>query len=186
MSDNIVELVQEAQKRGKFNLADAIKGRAYPEKTVDVYLDAGSAFELAAINEELKRLDPEAAQYAELTEKANELEAEILKSKITFTMRGVGQDLVEKVKKEATKLYPEDADDWAKYYTCALVASNIVYAMDNEGNIDDSGFSTDDVIQLRGVMPIDAWQILVETMQKLTLAASYFDAITDAGFLQKS
>lgn len=186
MSDNIVELVQEAQKRGKFNLADAVKGRAYPETAVDIYLDAGSAFELSAINEELKRLDPETTQYAELTEKANQLEAEILKSKITFNMRGVGQQTVEKVTQEANEIYKEDAEGWARHYSCALVASNILYATDAEGNVDDSGFTTEDILQLRGVIPIDAWQALVETMQKLTLASSYFDAVTDAGFLQKS
>lgn len=186
MSDNIVELVQEAQKRGRFSLADAIKGRAYPEKSIEVYLDAGSAFELTAVTEELKKLDPEDPAYAELTEKANQLEAEILKSKVVFTMRGVGQDIVEKAKEEATKLYAEDADNWAKHYTCVLVASNIVQVADAEGNVDDSKFDTEEVIRLRAAMPIDAWQALVETMQKLTLAASYFDAVTDAGFLQKS
>lgn len=186
MSENVVELVQEAQKRGRFNLADAVKGRAYPEKAVEVYLDAGSAFELTAVNEELKALDPADAKYAELTEKANELEAEILKSKITFNMRGVGQDVVEKVTKEATDTYGEDAEAWAKFYTCALVAANIVYVTDHEGNVDDSKFTAEEVATLRGAMPIDAWQTLVETMQKLTLAASYFDAVTDAGFLQKS
>jgi hypothetical protein len=52
--------------------------------------------------------------------------------------------------------------------------------------VDESKFTTEEIATLRGAMPIDAWQALVETMQKLTLAASYFDAVTDAGFLQKS
>ncbi len=186
MSDNVIELVQEAQKRGKFSLADAIKGRAYPEKSVEVYLDAGSAFELADITEELKRLDPEDAQYAELSEKVLELEAKILESKITFDMRGVGQEVVEKITAEANEKHGEDAEAWAKFYSCALVASNIVQVSDKDGNVDDSKFTADEVALLRGAMPIDAWQTLVETMQKLTLAASYFDAVTDAGFLQKS
>lgn len=186
MSDNVIELVQEAQKRGKFSLADAVKGRAYPEKAIEIYLDAGSAFEFAATTEELKRLDPEAAEYAELSEKVLQLEAEILKSKITFHMRGVGQEIVEQITQDANEKYGEDAEAWAKHYTCALVASNILYVADHEGNVDESKFTTEEVATLRGAMPIDGWQTLVETMQKLTLAASYFDAVTDAGFLQKS
>jgi hypothetical protein len=48
--DEILELVEEAHKRGKFNLVDAIKDRAYPEKSVVVYTDVVSARELYEIN----------------------------------------------------------------------------------------------------------------------------------------
>ncbi len=190
MSDNIVDLVQEAQKRGKFSLADAIKGTAYPEKSVDVYLDAASAQEFAELNDKIKQLDPEAPEYAELSDKLEQISDKIKASKLTFHMRGVGQGTVEKATEAADEACPpKDGVEhplWTKYYLCYLIAENIVKITDAEGNEDPTKLTVDDVIQIRDAVPIDAWEVIVDTMQRLTLASSYFDAVTDAGFLPKS
>lgn len=190
MSDNIINLAEEAQKKGKFSLADAIKGRAYPEKAVDIYIDGASAFELANVMEELKGTDPEASEYEVLHKRAEELSSAIVDSKLTFHMRGVGQGVVERITKEANDKFGVDngtqEEEWVKYYLCALIAENIVKVSDGEGNEDDSEFTVDDIIDLRNAIPIDSWEILIDTMQKLTLASSYFDAATDSGFLPKS
>jgi hypothetical protein len=192
-TDNVIDMVNEAQKRGKFNLADAIKGRAFPEKSVDVYLDANSAMELEAVNQELQYLsgldDP--TEYNKLDEVAQELAERIKKSKLTFHMRGVGQAEVEAAVKAADELHPDaneeqDNPEWVKYYLSRLIAANIVKVTDADGNEDDSKFTVEEMMELRGVIPIDSWAVLVETMQKLTLATSYFSAVTDAGFLPKS
>lgn len=190
MSDNIVDLANEAQKRGKFSLADAIKGRAFPESSVDVYIDAASAFEFAEVKEAAEKLEANSPEHDAALLKMEELSAKIKDSRITFYMRGVGQGKVEEITKKADELYPQsengDNPEWIKYYLCALVAANITKVADQEGNEDSSEFTVDDVIQLRDVMPIDSWELLIDTMQKLTLASSYFDAVTDAGFLPKS
>jgi hypothetical protein len=190
MSDNIVDLVQEAQKRGKFSLADAIKGRAYPEKTVDIYIDAASAIEFEDLQSEIKNLEPGTKEYEETYARMEAIAENIKQSKLTFHMRGVGQALVEKATKSADEKYPgsvgiEDSD-WLTYYLCGLVASNIVKVVDVDGNEDESVFTTEEIMDLRGAIPIDSWAILIDTMQKLTLASSYFDSVTDAGFLPKS
>lgn len=188
--NNVVDLATEAQKRGKFNLADVVKGRGFPEKSVDIYLDANSAYELEQLNEVMNTVtDPE--ELAKLEASAVELKKKIVDSRLTFHMRGVSQYSVEYVTEEADKLYPDNADGtenpaWIRHYLAALVAKNIVKITDTEGNEDSDKLTTEQVLELRGVMPIDAWSSLVETMQKLTLASSYFDAITDAGFLPKS
>lgn len=192
-TDNVIDMVNEAQKRGKFNLADAIKGRAFPEKSVDVYLDANSAMELEAVNEELKYLSglSDATEYNKLDAVAQELAEKIKKSKLTFHMRGVGQAEVEAAVKAADELHPDtneeqDNPEWVKYYLSRLIAANIVKVTDADGNEDDSKFTVEEMMELRGVIPIDSWAVLVDTMQKLTLATSYFSAVTDAGFLPKS
>lgn len=194
MSENeIVNLAEAAQKKGKFNLADAVKNRAYPEKSVDVYLDSGAAFELAEMNKQLQEFVDAGKmdEYDKLREQADILVKRIEESKLTFHMRGVGQADVERITKEADNLYPssdEDLEnpDWIKYYLAALIASNIVKVTDAEGNEDTKSFTVDEVLEIRGAIPIDSWEALIETMQKLTLAGAYFDAITDAGFLPKS
>lgn len=190
MTENIVDLATEAQKRGKFNLADVVKGRGFPEKSIDIYLDANSAYELEQVSAELKtttdkdRLDVLEAKAAELTEK-------IVASRLTFHMRGVSQHSVEYVTEECDKKYPDDEDgnenpNWIKHYLASLVAFNIIKVTDAEGNEDTEKFTAEEILELRGALPIDAWQMLVETMQKLTLAGSYFEAVTDSGFLPKS
>ena len=190
MSDNVIDLVQEAQKKGKFSLADAIKGRAYPEKSVDVYLDGLSAMKFAEVAEEAAKAKAGTPEHDELLAEMESLSKKIQESKLTFHMRGVGQSTVERIIKEADEKFPNsngmDNPDWLTYYISALVASNIVKVTDADGNEDDSQFSVDEIIELRGVVPVDSWQVLVDTMQKLTLASSYFDAVTDAGFLPKS
>jgi hypothetical protein len=191
MSDNIIDLVEEAQKKGKFNLADAIKGRAFPSKSVDVYIDAASAYRLSEINEELKTVDPSDPRYQELQDYAEELGKAIVESKLTFHMRGVGQGVVERITREANQKYPTseksgDSPDWIKYYLCGLIAENIVKVTDADGNEDERKFTAEEIMDLRDIIPIDSWEVLIDAMQKLTLASSYFEAVTDAGFLPKS
>jgi hypothetical protein len=192
-TDNVIDMVNEAQKRGKFNLADAIKGRAFPEKSVDVYLDANSAMQLEEVNKELNDLLKlgNNDEYDKLELVAQDLAKQIKDSKLTFHMRGVGQAEVEAAVKKADELYPnnaegEDDPDWVKYYLSYLIAANIVKVTDADGNEDTNKFTVEEMLELRGVIPIDSWGVLVETMQKLTLATSYFSAATDAGFLPKS
>jgi hypothetical protein len=190
MSDNIIDLAEEAKKKGKFSLADAIKGRAYPEKSVEVYIDGGSAFELADVTDRLKATDPDSPEYEKLNKEAEELSKKIVDSKLTFHMRGVGQGVVERITKEANDKFGTDGGlneaEWVKYYLCALIAENIIKVSDAEGDEDDSKFTVEDIMDLRDAIPVDSWEILIDTMQKLTLASSYFDAATDSGFLPKS
>lgn len=190
MSDNVTDLVQEAQKKGKFSLADAIKGRAFPESSVDVYLDAGSAYEFKLLQEQVKSIDGGSPEHEAALSRMEELAESIKQSKLTFHMRGVGQGIVEKATRLANKKYPKadtsEENEWIAYYLCMLVSENIVKVTDADGNVDDSKFNVDEVLQLREIMPVDSWEVLIDTMQKLTLASSYFEAVTDAGFLPKS
>lgn len=193
MNDNVIEIAEAAQAKGKFNLSDAIKGIGYPEKSVDIYLDAGSAFKLEELNKELQALADmnKMQEYDKLNVEAQELKNKIIESKLTFHMRGVGQHVVEATAKEADRKFPIKEDepenpDWIKFYLATLIASNIVKVTDSDGNEDTKKFNVDEILDLRGAIPIDSWELLIDTMQKLTLAGAYFDAVTDAGFLPKS
>jgi hypothetical protein len=54
------------------------------------------------------------------------------------------------------------------------------------GKIDERIFTGEDVEELRSYLSSEAWDKIVGTMQKLTLATGYFKGLSDAGFLQKS
>lgn len=193
ITEETLKLVQEAQKPGVFNLADVIKGRGYPQKDVSVYIDGAAAFELVELEDKMKALAEDSAEYKELEEKAEELAKVVQASKLTFTMRGVGQGVVERISEQADEKFGKDSGDtgdvntdWFKYYITSLVASNIIRVTDPEGNVDETLLDYDSMSEIRDNIPADAWGVLVNTMQKLTLATGYFKGLTDAGFLPKS
>ncbi len=188
-----LKLVENAQSQGVFNLSEVIKGRGYPTKEVTIYLDAEAAFELSELNDEMMGYFDETLT-ADLEKKAEGLVEKIKKSAITFVMRGVSQKMVENViKKVNEKITPPDNrrefsenEEWIKLYIASLVALNIVKAIDANGNVDERQYSAEEMLELRELMSADAWNSIVETMQKLTLASGYFEQLTDAGFLPRS
>jgi hypothetical protein len=181
----ILDLVEETKSRSKFNLADAIKGRAFPEDTVDIYLDVESAYALSKLSDELI-VSFDEADITRLEAKAKELSEKILASKLTFKMRGIDQKRVEELEKENKVVNGiDDNDEWIHDYMSALVAANIVEVIDASGNVDDHTFTGAEITELRGNLSGEAWDVLVGSMQKLTLATGYFKGLTDAGFLQK-
>lgn len=186
-----LELVKEAQSAKVFNLADAIKGRAYPTTSVKIYLDDESAMKLVDVNLQMNRTtDPEAL--AELEKIAAELAKQIMQSALTFEMRGVGQSVIEAITDKLNALHgfgedeSEKTQDWLKDYITHLVAVNIVSVTNSEGAVDKEAFDYEKVEELRKGLSVTEWNKLVGAMQKLTLAGGYFDQLTDAGFLQKS
>jgi hypothetical protein len=193
LTEETLQMVKEAQKPSTFNLAEVIKERGYPSKEVTIYTDAEAAFSLVEIEDKMNELkEPD----EELEKQAQELAERVQASKLTFVMRGVSQGVVgvvERIVEKADKLYKkpegdedEYATDWFKYYITSLVASNVVKVIDSNGNVDESHFEYEEMLEIRNSLPSDSWGLLVSTMQKLTLATGYFKGLTDAGFLPKS
>jgi hypothetical protein len=195
-TEEVLELVDKAQKKGTFDIAKFAKGIAYPEDTVTAYLDIESAYKLNTINDEMARLklaDP--AEYEKLEAQTKELSDKILASKVVFHMRGVNQEVIESITEKADKKFPKKLDpmgqvieneDWLKEWTCALIASNLVQIENAEGEIDEKHYETEDVLELRKHLPREIFDLLIAKMQQLTLAGAYFKGLTDAGFLPKS
>jgi len=189
--EEALEAVRDAQKPGVFNLSEVIKGRGYPQKDVTVYIDGEAAFELVELEDKMKSLKEDSKEYAELEKQAEELAHKVQNSKLTFTLRGVSQSVVEAVTEKADKKFPRSTEDeynsdWFKFYVTSLVAENLVKVTDKDGNVDEHHFTYEEVSEIRDNVPIESWTLLVNTMQKLTLATGYFKGLTDAGFLPKS
>lgn len=183
--NEVVSLVEKAQAKGNFNLADFIKGRAYPEDSVQVFFDVASAYEISKLNDQLVLIDdPEEAKPIE--DAIRELEKKVLASSLNFHMRGIDQKQVEAIEAKEKEANKEEGDEWYVGYICALIASNIVSVENYDGEIDEKVFSKEDVVELRGSLTGDSWEKIVTAMQRLTLATGYFKGLSDAGFLQKS
>ena len=193
-TEEILELVKEAQAPGKFDITAFAKGRAYPEDSVVAFLDVQAAYDLSKVNEKMQ-LATSPEELAELEKKAEPLVQRVKDSKVTFYMRGVNQAVVDKVTQECDKNHPQTKDafgmqtqshEWLVDWTAGLVAYNLVKIENANGDIDEREFTLEDVHELRLHLPKDVWEILINTMQKLSLATAYFDGMTDAGFLPKS
>jgi hypothetical protein len=187
-----LELVKESQSKKVFNLADAIKGRAYPQRDVTIYLDGEAAHKLHELDERMK-LVVEPELFEKLQAEANALAERIKSGAVIFTMRGVNQKAVELVLEQNNAKHnvpkeenPTEYPGWMRDYITTLVGLNIVSVQDAEGNVDDSMFDFDKAEELRLNISMTEWNKLVEAMQILTLAGGYFDELTDAGFLPKS
>lgn len=189
--EEAMDLAEEAQSKKVFNLSDAIKGRAYPQKDVTVYLDDESAMALVDIDDMMtETTDPTIMK--KLEAEAQILSNRIKESALTFRMRGVSQDVIELVLKQLNEKYKvkgsagTENPEWMKDYITILVGMNIVSVKDSSGSEDDSVFDFDKTEEIRRNLPAVEWGKLVEMMQKLTLAGGYFDQLTDAGFLPRS
>lgn len=189
--EEALDTVRDAQKPGVFNLSEVIKGRGYPQKDITVYIDGAAAFELVELEEKMKSLSEDSAEYAKLEKQAEDLAHKVQDSKLTFTLRGVSQSIVEAISEKADKQFSRESEDeynsdWFKFYVTSLVAENLVRVTDKDGNVDERHFTYEEVSEIRDNVPIESWTLLVNTMQKLTLATGYFKGLTDAGFLPKS
>lgn len=194
-TENVLELVEKAQKKGVFDISKFAKGIAFPEDTLVAYLDIEAAYRLSKINSEMNLMASDAEAYEALEKEAKDLSEKILASKITFYMRGVSQEVIESVEKKADTKFPKKLDplgqvlpnpDWNKYWVCGLIATNIVKIENANGEIDERVFEVEDVLEMHKHFPKEVFDVLTAKMQQLTLASSYFKGLTDAGFLPKS
>lgn len=183
--DDILTAVKDAQSPAKFNLAEVIKGRGYPEDTIDIYVDSESAYELSKLNDLLMEITDE-DQAKPIEAEAKILADKIMASRMTFKMRGLPQAVVEAIDKKARVGKSDDNEAYALEYFSRLIAATIVSIENANGEVDDHQFTVEEVNDLRGFLPAESWEKLVATTQKLTLASGYFKGLTDAGFLQKS
>jgi hypothetical protein len=193
--EETLKLVEETQSKKVFDITEYAKGSLAPRDTVTAYIDVESAYALAQVNETLSNTEA-GPEFDALEAKAKELSDKILESKVVFHMRGVNQDIIEKVTIDANEKFPakknafgveeEQTPDWIKDWTCALVAANLIKVVNAAGDEDERLFTTEDVKAMRSYLPREVWDLLVEKMQQLSLANAYFRGLTDAGFLPKS
>jgi hypothetical protein len=194
MIEQTLTLVEQAQQKGTFDITAFAKDRAYPQDTVTAYLDVDAAYKLTSLNEKLSNTLA-GEEYNALEVEANDLAKKIIESKIVFHLRGVNQEIIERITDLANKAYPtaktnfgqsEEGEDWIRFWTTSLVAENLVKIINAKGEEDERKFSQEDIVELRKYLPKEVWELIVEKMQQLTLASAYFKGLTDAGFLPKS
>lgn len=191
----IQERTESALSKGTFSLRDALNHRSYPTSKVKVYLDVENIHRLGKVNERLEELAQSRDQHREEFDKrekqAETLKEQILKSGLTFHLRGISSGEVEKITKEAREWakgqdLAEDAQETTDYYMQALLAKHIVKVEDAQGQFDEHQYTVEEISALEEVLPGEQYTLLVRGFTALTFETAYFNSAVDAGFLPTS
>lgn len=209
--------VEELKGEESFDLADVLKGASYPTDEVSIFLNGEKAHELNANLEEISELSRQALQYTagnnggvadspekeDLDEQISELEirqrlliADVLKSRLTFTVRGAAPEQWKLIIKKWTRKSKKAEDiedeqeriDWANEKIDAeLLAKTIVKIVDANGKVQKSGITQEKIESLRGTVLQSEFAKLLEAANTLTFANGLFhNAIaSDSAFLSE-
>lgn len=202
MSD-IEQQVNEATEKGKFNIVDAIRGRAYPKDEIFVYLDEESTYLASKIDDELKTLDPLTEEYKKLSEQQSELIEKINSNKYVFFIRGISEGDRDKVFAKATESYPieysENKNSFTgelvkteiqnaerdRYFTNLLWVASIEKITAPDGSV-QNGLTIEDVVEMRDSLPLAAIGAINESIEKVRLSTALFMLKVNQDFLAKS
>ena len=204
MSENeIVELVEEAKKPGKFNIIDAVKDRAFPSQEVNVYLDEETAYLAAEANERLKQTAAATKEYDAIQVEIESLLAKLEESKYVFTIQGISESRRDQILKLASDKYPieyredknpytgeikrEEVEDENRnnLFTSMLWSEHIAKIVAPDGSIQEN-ISAEDAKELRGALPLASSALVNRAIEKIRSASAIFMMTVDEDFLAKS
>lgn len=199
----IVELVEEAKKPGKFNIIDAVKDRAFPVQDVNVYLDEETAYLAADANERLKQTPAAGKEYATIQKEVDSLVSKLEESKYVFTIRGISESRRDEILKLASDKYPveyreeknvytgeikrEEIEDENRnnLFTSMLWSEHIARIVAPDGSIQEN-ISAEDAKELRGALPLASSALINRAIEKIRSASAIFMMTVDEDFLAKS
>ena len=179
--DEALESVKEALSPKKFNIVDAIQGKAYPTDEIVVYLDEVNIRKLRDLNKELTRLNNAAAtdteRYMELEKEALETADKVRESGLRFYLTGVGQAVIN----EAVEQTKDDGHAFNMY----ILAKSVIKVENHEGAIDDRKWTPEDAEKFYQALSPEEYARLQEAIMGLSFASGLFDEAVDAGFLHR-
>jgi len=199
----IIELVEEAKKPGKFNIMDVVKERAFPEQEVNVYLDEQTAYLASDMNDKIKQTSPSDKEYTKMEDELSKLLSKLEESKYVFTIRGISEAKRDEILKLASDKYPieyreekntytgevkrEEIEDQDRnnLFTSMLWSEHIVKIVSPDGSVQDN-ISPEDVKSLRGLLPLASSATINRTIEKIRAASAIFMMSVDEDFLAKS
>lgn len=172
----------DAMNKGTFSVLEVAKGRGYPQDIVDVYLDHDAAFKIHRLEARIAS-EQDGEKVNALDDERRELVEKVKASRLTFHLRGISEDDIEAVQKQATEKFgPDESNDKGKWSNGAFLAQHIVSVTNAEGEVDSHKWTADEVVELWKVLPTESFNKLLLLMQELTFAARYFDEAVSTDF----
>lgn len=199
----IIELVEEAKKPGKFNIIDVVKDRAFPTQEVNVYLDEETAYLAAEASEKLKQTPAAGKEYAVIQAEVDSLLLKLEESKYVFTITGISESRRDEILKIASDKYPieyrEDKNTYTgeikreeiedenrnNLFTSMLWSEHISKIVAPDGSVQEN-LSAEDAKELRGALPLASTALINRSIEKIRSASAIFMMTVDEDFLAKS
>ena len=215
MSD-IEEMVEEAKKPGKFNIVEAVKGRAYPQLDVEVFIDEDAAYVATQIESEIKKVTDEmdsnsdneelkklTESYEEFLAKKNEIIESMGGSRYVFHLQGISEgvrnDLYDKALEKFPMKYETDRnpltgestkkeieDEKRNKYFTDMLWSSYILKITAPDGSEQDGISVEDASELRRSLPIASASKITDAIEKMRVATAVFMLSVDEDFLAKS
>ena len=215
MSD-IEEMVEEAKKPGKFNIVEAVKGRAYPQLDVEVFIDEDAAYVATQIESEIKKVTDEmdsnsdneelkklTESYEEFLAKKNEIIESMGGSRYVFHLQGISEgvrnDLYDKALEKFPMKYETDRnpltgestkkeieDEKRNKYFTDMLWSSYIVKITAPDGSEQDGISVEDASELRRSLPIASASKITDAIEKMRVATAVFMLSVDEDFLAKS
>ncbi len=216
IEDQVKELVEKAKAPGTFSIINAIKDRAYPTDEVVVFLDEGTGYKAALVQEEIDSLEYSAnkgedekafksreAKREELVSKRDAILEKLAESKYTFVMRGISEGQREEIFTEVGKLIPAEIKEERNPITGEVTTTEVDDPERNKLFTDilwanyiekivsptgdvQDGVTNDEAQELRKSLPLASVQKINECIDKLRVATAAFMYEVDEDFLAKS
>jgi hypothetical protein len=139
MSD-VEDMVKEARKPSKFKIVDAVKDRAFPELSIDVYLDESVAFMISELDETLEEIGNSADRKKALTKKEiddfekrrneiidrkDKLVEEMGGAKYVFHLKGISEGARQDIYDKTVEKFPVKYEKNRNPYSGALEKDEI-------------------------------------------------------------
>jgi 3-dehydroquinate dehydratase len=133
-------MVNEAKKPGVFNIVNAVKGRAFPESFLDIYLDESLAFILSELDEALseagksidgkkalskKEVDAFEKRRDEILDRKNELIEQMGGAKYVFHIKGISEGSRQDIYDKTVEKFPIEYEKNRNPFTGALEKEEI-------------------------------------------------------------
>jgi len=213
---DIEEMVEEAKKPGKFNIVEAVKGRAYPKLDVEVFIDEDAAYVATQIESEIKKVTDEmdsnsdnkelkklTESYEEFLAKKNEIIESMGGSRYVFHLQGISEgvrnDLYDKALEKFPMKYETDRnpltgestkkeieDEKRNKYFTDMLWSSYILKITAPDGSEQDGISVEDASELRRSLPIASASKITDAIEKMRVATAVFMLSVDEDFLAKS
>jgi hypothetical protein len=213
---DIEEMVEEAKKPGKFNIVEAVKGRAYPQLDVEVFIDEDAAYVATQIESEIKKVTDEmdsnsdneelkklTESYEEFLAKKNEIIESMGGSRYVFHLQGISEgvrnDLYDKALEKFPMKYETDRnpltgestkkeieDEKRNKYFTDMLWSSYILKITAPDGSEQDGISVEDASELRRSLPIASASKITDAIEKMRVATAVFMLSVDEDFLAKS
>lgn len=208
--DNIREIVDEAKAPGRFNIVDVLKGRGYPQTSVQIILDEALAFEASSLKKRFDEVDgkklneKQIAEREQLSIELEDMRERLSKSAYTVHLMGISEGRREEIYRDAVKKYPieyetvnplegllgqvkkveKESPERDSLFTDFLWLEHIKKIVDSEGN-EQTDFTYSTIRTMRESFPLSAILRVNEAIESLRTSTAVFMMETAEDFLAK-